>query len=111
MSIKDAGRVVRQGGRNPEENFSRLELKVDGLDKGEDERRAHHNVRELFRASPTELAVFAISDRMRKPSPSRPCIGEGPNNKAREMGGRTCTEGFKERLNESERHMEIFKIL
>ena len=68
-------------------------------------------MRKFFRANPTELANFAVSDRVRKPSSSRPCVSEGPNHKAREMGRHAFAEGFKEGLNEGKGHLEmkIFK--
>ena len=64
-------------------------------------------MREFLRANSTELANFAVGDRMRKPCSSRPGVSEGPNHQAREMGGRTCTEGFKESVNEGKGHLEL----
>ena len=108
---EDAGRVEGFGRRNPEGNPTRLELSIDGLDEGENESRANNNVREFLRALIAELASFAVRNRVRKPSPSRPSIGKGPNNQAREVRGHACAEGMKEGLYESkgQRKLEIFK--
>ena len=108
---EDAGRVEGLGERNPEGNSTRLELVIDGLDEGKNKCRAHNNVRELLRPLIAELAFFAVRNRVRKPSPSRPSICKGPNYQAREVRGHACAQGLKEGLYESKRQriLEILK--
>ena len=100
MGGEDAGRVDGLGDGNPEGNTTRLELVIDGLDEGKNKCSAHNNVRELFRPLIAELAFFAIRNRMRKPSPSRPSICKGSNNQAREVRGHASAQGIKKGLNE-----------